>query len=62
MESLFNNVAGPQVRNFIKNTFRYRRFPVNIAKLKNAYFEKHQRNIAFNYYYSISFLYVMILG
>ena len=42
LEFLFNKVAGPQARNFIKNRLQHRSFPVNIAK-KNlrAFFIEH---------------------
>ena len=46
LESLFNKVTGLQACNFTKKRLRHRHFPVNIANIKNTYFEKHLRTAA----------------
>ena len=38
LESLFDNVTGLKVGNFIKKRLQYRCFPVNIAKLLRTAF------------------------
>ena len=43
LESLFNKFIGLQVCSFTKKRLQHKRFPVNIAKFKNTYFEKHLR-------------------
>ena len=46
MESLFNKAAALQACNVTKKRPQHRCFPVNIAKFKNTYFEKHLRTAA----------------
>ena len=47
LEYLFYNVADRQAYNFTKKRLQLRRFPVNIANIKNTYFGKHLRTAAF---------------
>ena len=47
LEYLFYKVADRQAYNFTKKRLQLRRFPVNIANIKNTYFGKHLRTAAF---------------
>ena len=44
LESLFNDVAGPQARRFIKKRPQHRRFPANFEKfLRTSFFPEYLR-------------------
>ena len=43
LKPLFNKFIGLQTCNFTKKRLQHIHFPVNIAKFKNTYFEKHLR-------------------
>ena len=42
LKSLFDNVAGPQVYNFVKKRLRYRCFPVNFVNIIRTTFFTEQ--------------------
>ena len=46
LESYFNKIAGLKACNFIKKKLQHSCFPVNIAKLKNIFFEEHLQTAA----------------